>query len=134
MQAHVPLPKLPDLLAHVEDIYTASVGCVGIVHTYLRQALVAACERNLKSVTWELIERFVDWKKVDEWNAAALSGERDVAPSGSLRVAGAGVLGLTPRQNCHTQPSRPGDDPQLGAGQANALHRDVVEPEYAVNP
>jgi AAA domain len=134
MQAHMAVPRAPDLLPHVEDMYVASVGCVGLAHTYLRKALAAACDQNLKSVTWDLIEKFVDWKKVAEWNSAASVGERDLAPRGSLREARSIVL----------TSSRPLENPVVTEGELSqrkalrrpgqrGLHRDVVDADYALS-
>jgi hypothetical protein len=135
MQAQMPLSNPPDLLSHVEDIYVACVGCVGIAHTYLRQALAAACERHLRSVTWELIKEFIDWKKVIEWNEAASIGELDLARTSSLKEAKAAVLGSAQTSEVPpaTKPDRRRHKTGLRPGQ-RAVHRDVVEPDYAASP
>jgi hypothetical protein len=55
LQNHLPLPEPPDLLEHWEFCYEQSIGCIGILKSFLLRTLSAMLERDGdKTVTLKL--------------------------------------------------------------------------------
>lgn len=56
-QRHLPLAKEPDLVGYSEFIYERSVGCIGILKSWLGRALAAALEKSADTLTIQHLER-----------------------------------------------------------------------------
>jgi hypothetical protein len=56
-QRHLPLATEPDLLGCWEELYERSAGCVGILKTWLQQALAAALEADATTLERPHLER-----------------------------------------------------------------------------
>lgn len=52
-QSHVPIPKMPDFVSHAEELYEASLGCVGILKPILDEALGSALDQESNTITIE---------------------------------------------------------------------------------
>jgi len=58
-QRHLPLADEPDLVSRAEYLYERCVGCVGVLKTWLTQALAAALAEDAPTLTQPLLERWV---------------------------------------------------------------------------
>ncbi len=56
-QLNVPVPEIPDFLSHWEYLYERSLGCVGIIKNWTRNALADALEENAKTVSLKHLEK-----------------------------------------------------------------------------
>ena len=77
-QWSLPLPTVPDLMAHAEFLYYASSGCIGVLHGWLTKALMAACHRKLATITAALLEETIDMADALVMATAIRQGERDL--------------------------------------------------------
>jgi hypothetical protein len=77
-QWSLPLPTVPDLMAHAEFLYYASSGCIGVLHGWLTKALVTACHRRLATITAKLLEETIDMADALVMATAIRQGERDL--------------------------------------------------------
>jgi type II secretory pathway predicted ATPase ExeA len=57
-QRHLPLATEPDLVGRWEELYERSAGCVGILKTWLQQALAAALEVDAATLGRQHLERY----------------------------------------------------------------------------
>lgn len=56
-QRHLPLASEPDLVGHWEALYEQSVGCVGVLKTWLDRSLAAALEAGAPTLTARCLEQ-----------------------------------------------------------------------------
>ena len=56
-QQHMPLVEEPDLLAQVEYLYERSIGCVGVLKSWLDRAFNLALEEGAQTLTLEHLEK-----------------------------------------------------------------------------
>jgi hypothetical protein len=59
-QRHLPLAEEPDLVGRCEYFYERSVGCVGVLKTWLNRALAAALESGQETLTPSHVERHAE--------------------------------------------------------------------------
>jgi hypothetical protein len=57
LQRHLPLPKEPDLVGRSEYLYEHSVGCVGVLKSWLNRALARALEEGEDTLTPRHLEQ-----------------------------------------------------------------------------
>lgn len=55
-QCHLPLQEMPNLIQNIEYVYSGSLGCVGVLHSWLYRALVAALDEGCSTLTLEHLE------------------------------------------------------------------------------
>jgi hypothetical protein len=60
LQRHLPLPEEPDLEGRYEYFYERSLGCTGMLKTWLNRALAAALENNASTLTQRLCEQHAE--------------------------------------------------------------------------
>jgi hypothetical protein len=101
-QRHLPLPTEPDLVGRAEYLYEHSVGCIGVLKSWLVRALAGALEEGASSLTPHHLERQADptrkrlslAREIHEGEAALCEGDTD---QGEVRrllgLASAPVLG-----------------------------------------
>jgi hypothetical protein len=57
-QQQLPLAEAPDLVGQLEYIYERCVGCVGVLKTWLTQALAAALADDASTLTRAMLDRW----------------------------------------------------------------------------
>jgi hypothetical protein len=60
LQRHLPLPEEPDLEGQYEYFYERSLGCTGMLKTWLNRTLAAALEHNASTLTQQLCEQHAE--------------------------------------------------------------------------
>jgi hypothetical protein len=94
-QRHLPLATEPDLLGRWEELYERSAGCVGVLKTWLQQALAAALEADAATPERHQLERCAPSTRTllslvrESTEGEAALGQRD-RERGELRL----LLGL----------------------------------------
>ncbi|WP_334173565.1 ATP-binding protein [Sinomonas sp.] len=114
-QRHLPLATEPDLLGRWEEFYERSAGCVGVLKTWLQQALAAALEAGAATLTWQHLERSAPATRTllsmvrESTEGEAALGQRG-RERGELRL----LLGLeTERSAAPATTSKGGDGAQV---------------------
>ena len=98
---------------HVPDIYTGSVGCVGLLKHWLTDALQAALASGAGWIDWPVMEDNAPLTEVQFATAERIREYRDLGSRRSRREVEK-VLGLSPAQKWSngaarkTRPSKPG--------------------------
>ncbi|WP_158234714.1 ATP-binding protein [Lentibacillus sediminis] len=78
-EKHLPLDEDSELLLHWEFLYERTVGCIGILKEWLNVCLIQALNRNLPSISYELIKNNAPLpSKALKIAQEAVYGERDL--------------------------------------------------------
>jgi energy-coupling factor transporter ATP-binding protein EcfA2 len=56
-QRHMPLPQEPDLLQHWQYCYERTIGCVGILKTWLMRSFAEALQSGSSTITLQCLEK-----------------------------------------------------------------------------
>jgi hypothetical protein len=56
-QRHLPLPQEPELLQHWQYCYERTIGCVGVLKTWLMQSLAEVLQAGAPSLTLQCLEK-----------------------------------------------------------------------------
>lgn len=125
-QGYLPLSEAPDLVGRAEYFYERCLGCVGVLKTWLTQALAAALSEEQHTLTHAVLERTAlpvrnlvhMARELVDGEARVAGGERQMGEVRSL-------LGLEPAAGAGTAKRSPGSKVSRTVGERKP-HRDPV--------
>lgn len=98
LQKHLPLEQEPDLESQWGFLYERSLGCAGLLKTWLNRALALALEEHAATLTRESLERAAESpRRLLEILREMREGETALAENESQRARLQAVLGLAAR-------------------------------------
>lgn len=104
-QQHLPLVETPDLVADWDYFYERTVGCVGILKSWLLRALKEALKTDKKGLPRKIIEqRALSVSQCNTLLAEAVEGENALKDGDESRAALRTRMGLTAKA---AEPSKP---------------------------
>lgn len=62
-QCHMPFAIEPNLLAHLNDFYLKSAGCIGILKKWLNTAVKEGLNKQLETIDWDFIAQYAHSNK-----------------------------------------------------------------------
>jgi DNA polymerase III delta prime subunit len=104
-QHHLPLAETPDLVADWDYFYERTIGCVGILKSWLLMALIEALKTGKKGLPHKIIEqRALPVSQCNTLLAEAVEGERALRDNEEARAALRTRMGLTAKAAKTSQP------------------------------
>jgi hypothetical protein len=96
-QRHLPLSEEPDLIRHYDYLYESSVGCVGVLKTWLNRALASALKNDQKTLTLRDLEQHAEpTRKLLRLAREIKEGEELLKEMEEQRAELRALLGATP--------------------------------------
>jgi hypothetical protein len=81
-QQHLPVNQEPDLVKHWDYLYERSIGCVGVLKSWLRKALISALRQDSSTIELKHLESTaLSVAQCDKMATEALEGERKLTDS-----------------------------------------------------
>lgn len=125
-QGLLPLPDAPDLVGRAEYCYERCLGCVGVLKTWLTQALAAALNEGLQTLTPAILERTaLPTRHLVQMARELVDGEARVAGGEGQMSEVRSLLGLEPTSSTGTTKPATGTRAARPVGQRKP-HRDPV--------
>jgi len=104
-QHHLPLAKVPDLVGRSEYFYERSVGCIGILKSWLGRALSVALEESADTLTFQHLEHTAEpLRKLLRMAREIQEGEEALVERANQQAELHRLLGMPPipeRSNDH---------------------------------